>query len=90
MSQVSHSHLVFVHGVSVKGSESKCSKTVNLQKHTSTVSCVTSSFATSPSPMRSVFIVKFMSSVKHEANAKPHLTLFNFKEDAACLHFSFG
>ena len=32
MSQVSHSHLVFVHGVSIKGSESKRNNTV--QSHT--------------------------------------------------------
>lgn len=35
MSQVSHSHLVFVHGVSVKESESKSNHTVYVHKYIS-------------------------------------------------------
>lgn len=55
MSQLSHSHLVFVHGVSVKGSESK--RHNQLCALSSTL--VTSSFATSP--FRSM---SYMSLVK--------------------------
>lgn len=62
MSQVSHSHLVFVHGVSVKGSESKNNNTTHLHKLT-----CTSSFATFPAPH--MFIVKFII-MAHTVNAK--------------------
>ena len=66
MSQVSHSHLVFVHGVSVKGSESKSTNMFHLQKHTSPLRCVTSLFRTSPSHCWFVFIVEFMIWIPSE------------------------
>lgn len=40
MSQVSHCHLVFVHGVSVKGSESECPLTSSFKGHECYQSCL--------------------------------------------------